>query len=257
MSASVVRLVDVSAFTPAVDWKRAKAEGYVGAIVRASHGNDKNAPGKGIDKDGRDMMFRKHVTGAQAAGLSVGAYHVAFPLPHLDPHEQARHAYEMADTLGEQTGEIDPVLDLEWPSRETAGEKPRASWRRWGCTGEQILVWGLRYMEEAARLWKTTPIIYTYPWFWQTCISDEGVTAEMLELFRPFRFWLAGGPQYINGNGWIPKSMNDKACPTAKPWGKPMIWQHDGNGGLHIGAADVDANIMLASDFNVVRGVAE
>jgi hypothetical protein len=256
-TAQLVRCLDVSGFQPAIDWNRAKAEGYEGVWARAAHGNDKSAPGKAIGPDGTDTMYRAHIRGAMQVGLAVGMYAVAFPLPHLNPLDQAEWFYARSDTLGAQDGELAPMLDLEWPSRENPGQKKGQEWRRWGCSGGQIVAWALSCLTHMEHLWKRIPLMYTYPWFWRTVIEAEDVVPEHLEALRRFRPWFAGGPYYEHASRvWIPDETNvQRHLPVMRPWdaSDPWVWQHDGNGGLGIGKVDTDANVMRRATFDLLR----
>src|SRR5579864_9557685 len=100
----MLRGLDVSAAQGRVDWGCVAGMGCRFAIIKCKQGND-----------GIDPRFAENVAGAKAAGLLVGAYHFAYPLPKLDPRAQARAFFE-ASSLGNRAGELPPALDLEWPA---------------------------------------------------------------------------------------------------------------------------------------------
>ncbi len=60
--------VDVSHWNKDVDWARLKTAGVVFAVIKASQGAGE-----------QDPAFRRHLAGAQAAGLVTGAYHWCDP----------------------------------------------------------------------------------------------------------------------------------------------------------------------------------
>jgi hypothetical protein len=182
---------------------------------------------------------------------------VAFPLPHLNPIDQAILFYERSDTLGSQAGELPPALDIEWPPREHPGQKLGSEWRRWGCTGGQILAWTLACATHMEHLWKRTPVVYTYPWFWKSVIEAPDVEPEHLAAMSRFIPWIAGGPHYQDAKvEWIPTKKDvAKHLPSLKPWEKkgPWVWQHDGTGGIRVGHADVDANVTERATFELLQ----
>ena len=90
--------VDLSRFQAQVDWPTARANGVNFAFLKATEGSD-----------GVDPLFRSHWTGAAAAGVARGAYHVFY---HCRPAiEQARWfiAHVPRDPHA-----LPPVLDIEW-----------------------------------------------------------------------------------------------------------------------------------------------
>lgn len=253
----LIRLLDVSGFQPSLDWALAKDQGFRGVWARAAHGNDKDRPGVGIGKDGTDVMFRRHIQGAKQAGLAVGMYAVAYPLPHLNPLTQAEWFFERADTLGSQEGELAPALDFEWPASHTQGQKPFAEWKRWGCSGGQMLAWALACCTHMEHLWGRLPVLYTYPWFWKTVTTAADVDPEHLQAIGRFVPWIAGGPYYENASTvWVPQSKDvAKHLPKLSPWNQkngPWIWQHDGTGGLSVGHVDVDMNVCTVDTFRML-----
>jgi GH25 family lysozyme M1 (1,4-beta-N-acetylmuramidase) len=256
-STDLVRALDVSGFQPPIDWGLVRDEGFKAVWARAAHGNDKDRPGVGIGKDGTDVMFRKHAQGARQAGLHVGMYAVAYPLPHLNPITQADWFFERSDTLGTQDGELAPALDFEWPPSHSPGQKPFAEWKRWGCTGGQMLAWALMCCIHMEHLWKRPPVLYTYPWFWKTVTSATDVDPAHLQEIGRFTPWLAGGPYYEKATTvWVPTSKDVKRWfPKLSPWDQkdgPWVWQHDGTGGLSVGKADVDMNVMTADTLKLL-----
>lgn len=77
--------IDVSSYTGAVDWEQARsAIGF--AIVRAGYG-----------QTAVDPWFERHLAGAKAAGLRVGAYYYSYALDPEEARAEARHLLRIAD----------------------------------------------------------------------------------------------------------------------------------------------------------------
>jgi len=64
------KIIDISSYQKAVDFKKVKAAGITGVILRAGY------TGYGVSHSMyKDEMFESHYKGAVAAGLNVGAYY--------------------------------------------------------------------------------------------------------------------------------------------------------------------------------------
>lgn len=218
----MIRGVDVSIFQGEVDWKSLAAMGVRFAYLRCSIGNE----------PGVDVKFVANAKRAREAGIAVGPYHFAFPLPGLDPRRQAKHAFALASVdgraLGLDEGELLPAFDLEWP--------PPENWARWKCTAVQIRDWGLVYLDEAARLWGCRGPVYTYPWFWRK-LSEAGGLAE----YARNPLWMAD----YSASGRVPRDDERPKIPA--PWDGDSLWcwQHDGDGGLRMpNGVDIDFNVI-------------
>ena len=150
----------------------------------------------GVGNDPPDSRFREYAAGAHAAGLLVGAYHFAYPLPSepahpgRDPETQAR---DHAAAQGSWATDLPPALDLEWPSPE--------AWATWGCSGPQITDWALRYLTTLQAIAGRQPIVYTYPYF---------ATQARLVGLEAYPLWLAS---------YRPSP------PTPAPWDRYVIQQ--------------------------------
>jgi lysozyme len=180
---------------------------------------------------GRDPRFLANVAGAKAAGLYVGPYWFAYPLPHdgtplRDPADQAKFAFDCAGGLGDAEGELPPMLDLEWP--------PPEQWAKWGCTAAQIRRWALDYLDAAEGYWGCRPAVYTYPYFW-------GALAGSTEP----RF--AGYPLCVASYRAAAHWPADGDYPVAlPPWSAWTFWQWTG------GKADLPGG--GPADFEVFSG---
>ena len=224
---TTIRGVDVSAIQGMVPWKEVSDAGISFAYLRCAIGNEPKV----------DTKFALNAHAAKEAGLLVGPYFFCFPLPHLSPEEQARHHYRLAHVgdhaLGENSGELPPACDLEWPAPE--------DWEKWKCTGAEIADWGIQYLSELYRLFQRKPVVYTYPWFWKK-LSEA--TEKGLERYAEFSLWLAS---YRTGN-----VTREQAPKPPFPWDPEQmkLWQHDGNGGLKLpNGVDADFNVFCGTPF--------
>lgn len=127
----------------------------------------------------------------RSAGLIRGAYHFARPaLPVTTAVTQAQYYANVVGTLRE-TGDLPPVLDLE-----SSG----------GLTPGQLVTWTQQWVATARALTGRTPIIYTYPYFWQTAMQSSAA-------FPGARLWIA--------------SYNGAAAPTVPAgWSSWTTWQY-------------------------------
>jgi lysozyme len=188
--------IDTSSAQGKVDWAKVKATGVHFLIRECGYGNE-----------GADLGWLEDVTAARAAGLVVGVYHFAFPLPadgphpNRDPRDQARHHFDLCGALGRAAGDLPPCLDLEWPVD--------GSWARWGCSAAQIRRWALDYLECARELYEVTPLLYTYPDFWR---QIAGATEPA---FAQYPLWLASYAA-------VPAALG--------PWAGWSVWQHSDHG---------------------------
>lgn len=230
----VVRGLDVSVIQGVVPFEALASSGHAFAFVRCKVGNN----------PGIDTRFVDNVRRGRGAGLAMSPYSFPFPLPHLSPVEQAKWFVESTlvdgDAVGSMKGDVPPAFDLEWP--------PPEEWTKRGCTADQIVDWALACLEQmTADYGGIKPLIYSYPFFIQA-ISKAKNFAQLMN----YKLWIAGGAQYLNGNGQVPSRGDDGVwidrAPKVLGWGDNwLFWQHDGNGGKRLpNGAD--------ADFNVFRG---
>lgn len=236
----VVQGTDVSVLQGAVPYPALKALGHEFSFIRCKVGN--NA--------GIDVRYAENIRKCLDAGLFGTPYVFPFPLPHLDPVEQAKvfaqSALVGAHLVGSETGDLPPAYDLEWP--------PPEEWAKWGCTPDSIVDHALAALEQMTLDWSCAPIVYSYPYF-LAAISKAKNFAQLMK----YRLWIAGGPQYQNGNGKVPVRSEDgtwKDKPPIVPgWGDDwLFWQHDGNGGKRLpGGADADFNVFRFDLIDLAR----
>lgn len=187
---------------------------------------------------GRDSVFEQTMRAFLDVGILRGGYCFPFPLKHLDPIEQAKMFLAAllldGDVIGTRWGELPIAIDLEWPAPE--------EWAKWGCTPDQIVDFALAMLMYIEEQTGQKPIIYSYPYFLQSICKAKNYG----NLMR-YKLWLAGGSQYMNGNGKWPDLATYKV-PTVPGWGTDWLFnQWDGNGGKRLPGSNVDA------DFNIFR----
>lgn len=169
--------------------------------------------------DGKDPVFEKNRKALTEAGIVVGAYHFAYPLPHLDPKAQAKLFYDACPDI------TLVALDFEWPAPE--------QWAKWSCTPVQVGEWTRICLEEMTRLYGRRPIVYTYPWFCTALIRGGADLAFLIDY--PL---------------WIASYSKEPVIP--EPWKTVgwLFWQDDGNDGKKL-PNGVDA------DFDLFNGTEE
>lgn len=196
-------IVDVSQFNGTIDFKSLAAEGVVGCYVQAQRGND-----------GPNPSFAQQVAAARTAGLAVGAYLFAYPLPDApghqdrDPVGQADLFWQASGGLGSTPGDLPPMLDCEWPVE--------SCWAPWGVTPETIAEWVGACLNALDGRFNRTTGVYTGRAWWKA-LGASGATLANVEL-RPL--WLAEYP--ILGPMTEPPAI-PPAAPA--PWAKATLWQ--------------------------------
>lgn len=237
---------DVSAIQGVPPWQRMRdAQDLRFSYLRCGIGNERY----------RDAQVARSVLEAKDAGICVGPYNFAYPLPHLDPREQARYHAKLAEyapgkMLGAEVGDLPPALDLEWPERERREKDGTLvyPWRKWLCNADQIREWGLYYLDEAEQLWGCRPALYSYRYFLQ-CIE----IAKAIDYAR-YPLWLA---DYFASGRW-PTADELARLRVPAPWSKITMIQHDGNGGLRLpNGVDADFCAFLGNDIEFYKLVGE
>jgi lysozyme len=242
----MIKGLDVSAYQGAVDWPAVAAMGCRFAIVKCSEGNKGTDPNlqlpafdintnRAMGASGQDPRFARNVAEAKSAGLAVGCYHFAYPLPPNpdqplhDPESQAKFAFDLCGGLGSAVDELPPTLDFEWPDK--------AQWMKWGCTPEQLRKWALDYLAAASDFWGCTPWLYTYPSFWA---DVEGASEPA---FAQYPLCMASYPNKVD---W-PVDGDKPFLPG--PWKDWTCWQFTG-GKLYV--PTVGGN-KLPADYDVMQ----
>lgn len=210
--------IDVHHGYSRIDWSRVAQSGVRFAFVKATQGND-----------GCDPRARENIAGCKSAGIYVGAYLFAYPLPERDdkpgrsPEDQARRLYNDVQGCGKLPGELPPVIDLEWPpqyERDPVTSQIRNRWEEWGVTAVSVVEWTIRCVNEMERLWGRLPIIYTYPHFAGSL--GEHLRGSGLERCP---LWIAN---YTHPLAWTPPEDARPIVP--QPWSDYTFWQFSAEG---------------------------
>jgi GH25 family lysozyme M1 (1,4-beta-N-acetylmuramidase) len=192
--------------------------------------------------EGLDPNFFKNVKAGQAAGKLMGAYFFLFPLRHIDPHKQVRMFWDQSRGFGSTVGELPPMLDFEWPEPE--------KWRKWNVDGKFLAEYAKTTAEEMTTLWGCRPVIYFYPYFFNSIIREGGDLSWCKD-------YPAGPAEYSHmgkwpAEGWHPKWNKDW------PWAREdwTFCQIDGNGGMRL-PNGVDSDFMIFNgDMKQLRALA-
>jgi lysozyme len=140
---------------------------------------------EGLTGNYDNPWFGRDFDGAKGAGLVVGSYHFADPnLPAVDDAVgEARHYWDVIKSR-QGAGVLPPALDIE---------------KAKGLTQAQLRTWIGSFMTEIQRLSGRTPILYTYPSFWDASVATDS--------FSGYPLWIANygvsSPRIPGGwTGW-------------------------------------------------------
>lgn len=75
-----MKIIDVSKHNGVIDWKKVRASGIEGVIIRAGYG-------KSISQ--KDTMFEKNYSGAAEVGLHIGAYWYSYAVSAAEARQEA------------------------------------------------------------------------------------------------------------------------------------------------------------------------
>lgn len=167
--------IDVSHHNGPLDWACVRRAGYRFAFVKATQG-----------ASFVDPMLERHVAGASAAGLRVGAYH--FLDSQEDGQVQARHFLAaLASLRGKLT--LPCVVDVE--------ADPRDGKDGWGSVRRKEAVDRLsHYLQEVDDAFRDRTIVYTSPGWWRGVFGNADFSQHPL--------WAAryGGLPNLAGTCW-------------------------------------------------------
>lgn len=106
----MLKIIDVSKWNGAIDWKKVKASGVDGVIIRAGYG-------KSITQ--KDQSFEGYYAGAVAAGLHVGTYWFSYA---QNPAESAVEAAVFTSAIKGKKFDLPVYLDIEDASQANLGK---------------------------------------------------------------------------------------------------------------------------------------
>jgi GH25 family lysozyme M1 (1,4-beta-N-acetylmuramidase) len=180
----------------AIDWNRVHDAGDQFTFIKATEGTTYTNP-----------YFASDWQGSAAAGLIHGAYHYA--RPYADVTTAQAQAQAFAGTIGDQNvpGTLPPTLDLE---------------ENGGLSTGALQNWTTTFLTTLQNLTGRTPMIYTYPYFWQHSMGNSAA-------FTGYPLWIAN---------------YDVSAPTSLTWPSWTFWQYTSSGTVDGvpggGATDVD-----------------
>jgi len=171
-----------------IDWSQVKNSGRNFAFVKATEGTGYVNP-----------YFSADWAAIQANGMVRGSYHYA--KPNTSPTSAAEQAQYFVATAGlmQATGDLAPILDFE----DSGGLSPSA-----------LITWVHSWLNTITALTGRTPIIYTYPYFWQSAMSNNTG-------FTQYPLWIAD----YNG-GSAPNT------PLIGGWNSWTFWQYTDAGSI-------------------------
>jgi lysozyme len=209
--------LDVSYYEPKVDWGKVFAQGYLFMYAKATQG-------VGFV----DSKFSTHWAGAKKAGLLRGAYH--YLVVGQDPIKQADL---FLNALGNDLGELPPVLDLEGKYNETA-------------TNKQFLAFAKAWLDRVEQVTGRKSALYSGYYILRDRVSMPNVGGAP-NWAKNYPLWIA---QYLNH----PATESDTPL-QPKGWQDWKFWQYSEHG--IIDGVTGDDNIPTGVDLNYFRGSAD
>ena len=194
--------IDVSQYQNEIDWEDVAESGHDFAFVRATLGYPTSP-----DDQFEDESFDQNMVQAHAAGLDVGAYHLAYP--ELNPgvsgaRQEADHFVDVAGAYF-QEDYLRPVLDIESGNVDEFSTQELSDW---------VDAW----VGTVADRTGVEPFLYVKP---------SAYTTNRLESLTDYDVWVASWKHDLD------------ASPTTVPWTQDSwsFWQYGGDDGT-IGRAD-------------------
>jgi len=209
--------LDVSFYEPKVDWEKVRTQGYYFMFTKATQGT-------GIV----DSKFSKHWAGAKQAQFLRGAYHYL-----VVGQDATRQADLFLKTIGNDPGELPPVLDLEGKYNETASNR-------------LILGAAETWLKRIEQAIGRKPLIYSAYFFLRDRVSIP-ILGTAPGWAKSYPLWIA---QYL----YHPASEADTPL-QPKGWQDWKIWQHSEKGML--AGITNDDGIPTAVDLNYCRGTVQ
>jgi lysozyme len=181
----------------AIDWAAVRRSGRTFAFLKATEGTGYTDP-----------WFTREWAAAAGAGMVRGAYHYADPSQSADA--QAAHVVAVVGSTREQR-DLGIVLDLE-----STG----------GLSQGRLVAWAHAFLDGVERRTGRVPILYSYPYFWQTAMGGDGS-------FGAYPLWLAS---------------YSRSTPAPLPgWPRWTFWQSSSSGQVPGVPGTVDLDAMCCS----------
>lgn len=178
---------DVSQAQGEVPWRTLSQSAAQFVYIRAS---------QGVDITDRD--FTRNWSMSRACELPRGAYHVFDPTQ--DSKRQAEHFLSL---LGQDYGELPPVVDVEFHKSWAKGDFPDP---------ESYLAALIEFLDLVEAKTAHTPMIYIQPWYWNAYLGSSAEltrfslwaagTAPPARRGWPWTFWQRGPHVHWDGRTW-------------------------------------------------------
>ena len=213
-SAWAVTGIDVSKYqqppygSAPVDWSAVGNTGVGFAIIKATEG-----------KKEVDPAFVTNASGAIAAGITIGMYHVATPSTSADDARlEANHFVSVADPIA---GNLIPALDIE------INRVPS------GMSSPELQAWARAWLKQVTRRLGVRPMVYGSIYMFQTLLGNTTWFAD-----HGYPLWLARWgalPSPLPANDW-----------QGQGW---TFWQWSSTGKISGITTDVDRDRFVGTDL--------
>ncbi|MDX6485153.1 MAG: lysozyme, partial [Gaiellaceae bacterium] len=206
--------IDVSHWQGKIQWQKVAGASYTFAFAKATEGTTYVDP-----------TYVTNRSGAEAAGLTVGAYHFARPAGSGDAALTANaiaQADYFLDVAQPQAGELPPVLDLE---------------AKGGLSTPALQTWTSAWLDHVAARTGVAGLVYASPNFWKTALGNTTDVAV-----AGYRLWIAH---------W---TTNEAPVVPAATWGGRnwTFWQHSSHGAVPGIGPQVDLDRFRGADVSAV-----
>jgi GH25 family lysozyme M1 (1,4-beta-N-acetylmuramidase) len=202
--------IDVSHWQNTIDWTKVAGAGYKFAFVKASESTNFVDPN-----------YVANRAAANAAGVTIGAYH--FARPSAAAGDAVAEADWFLQTAQMAKGDLLPVLDLE-----TAG----------GLNDADLQAWVAAYLGEIQAKTGVAGVIYTSPVFWQNYVGDTEWFADNGYKVLWIAHWTAADEPTLPANDW-----------GGNGW---TFWQYSNNGTVPGIGGRVDLDVFNGASLTPV-----
>lgn len=200
----------------------------------------------------KDFSFQSLRDRAWKAGLAVGAYH--FCSHDTEPEPQAEYFYRQSEGLGQDMGDLPPMIDWEFCTPSKYNPHP------FHCVN-----WLERMAKHVTELWypgnihrkcPRLPVLYTYPNYAAT--HQPALQKSVVGIYP---LCLASYKSDSKGKlvPWLPKETDQPFVEVPQPWAKWTLWQYSGNNGAPVPGVpgDCDRQVFYGSqgDWAEFRGL--
>jgi lysozyme len=193
--------IDVSAWQGQVDWPTVKGAGLSFVFAKATQSGNIV-----------DQRFGAHWSAAKGVGLLRGAYHFFSPVD--DPHKQAANFLR---ALGDDPGELPPVLDLESNTDPVSKN---------AVDNATLIQNAAAWITDVQSQLKVGPIIYTRAGFWNAALRDK--SSQYPAWAAQSKLWVASYP-YADREP-TPQELDQLKPVLPVSWNTWTFWQYTESG---------------------------